>query len=125
MIKFAAFVETQAASQIQALLQPALCGTAARVVCVRHGMGHHNDGFETASCMNRDAGLNSIGVTQASHAGELLQLAGLFDSPERLLIVVSPMRRTLETALLLAGVDTWTAATVVQQAGGRNYGRRA
>ena len=84
MIKFAAFVETQAASQIQALHQPALCGTAARVVCVRHGMGHHNDAFETASCMNRDAELNSIGVTQASQAGELLQLAGLFDSPERL-----------------------------------------
>lgn len=111
--EFLAFVETRASSQLVALLRPPTAGCV-RVVCVRHGMGHHNDGFETASFMNRDAELNRIGVAQATQAGELLRAARLFERPERVLVVVSPMRRTLQTALLLLGADEWACPTVVQ-----------
>lgn len=114
MSEFANFVEERAPGQLTALLRPLGADTTARVVCVRHGMGHHNDGFETASFMNRDSELNRIGQAQATHAGELLRAVGLLDAPQKTLVVISPMRRTLQTALLLLGADEWQCPTIVQ-----------
>lgn len=114
MSEFTTFVDEHAPGQLTALLRPLAVDTTVRIVCVRHGMGHHNDRFETASFMNRDSELNLIGEAQALHAGELLRAVGLLDAPEKTLVVISPMRRTLQTALLLLGADEWQCPTIVQ-----------
>lgn len=49
-----------------------------------------------------------------ARARELLRSAGLFDSDAQPLVVISPMRRTLQTALGLFGCDAWAAPTAVQ-----------
>jgi hypothetical protein len=77
-----------------------------RVLTVRHGMGHHNDMHGGLSLFNRDASLNHVGVSQAEAAGAVLAASGHFDKLD--LVVVSPFRRTLETAahMLLAAQDS-------------------
>jgi len=82
------------------------------VMCVRHGMGRHNDAFQTASIMNRDAELNRVGVAQATESGRKLREGGLFERP--LLVVISPMCRTIQTALLIVGSDEWAHPTILQ-----------
>ena len=115
--EFVAFVQERAPGQLISLLQPLPPDAIARVVCLRHGMGHHNDGFEAASFMNRDAELNRVGTAQASRAGELLRAAGLFDQPRELLVVISPMRRTLQTALCALGAAVWEQASPAARTG--------
>mmetsp|Transcript_35503 Transcript_35503/g.93167 ORF Transcript_35503/g.93167 Transcript_35503/m.93167 type:complete len:233 (+) Transcript_35503:3-701(+) len=75
-------------------------------------MGRHNDGFQTASFMNRDAELNRVGVSQATDTGKMLRAGGLFEEP--LLVVISPFCRTIQTALLLIGSDEWDFPTILQ-----------
>lgn len=116
MAQFNAFVADAANHQILAVLRPVEPETAVRVVCVRHGMGRHNDAFQTASFMNRDAELNRVGVSQATETGRLLRDAGLFEQP--LLIVVSPFCRTIQTSLLVVGSDLWEHPTILQPLAG-------
>jgi broad specificity phosphatase PhoE len=66
--------------------------------------------------MNRDAELNRCGVWQATESGKLLRAAGIFE--QRLLVVVSPYCRTIQTALLLFGSDEWTHETILQPLAG-------
>ena len=61
--------------------------------------------------MNRDAELNRIGLEQAGRTGELLREANVFGMP--LLVVISPMRRTLQTTIGVFGADAWDAPTLV------------
>ena len=76
-----------------------------RVLTVRHGLGHHTDMHGGLSLFNRDASLNQVGISQAEAAGAVLAASGHFDKLD--LVVVSPFRRTLETAahMLLAAQD--------------------
>ena len=118
MSDFNTFVRDAAGYQVMAIQRPLEPETVARVICVRHGMGHHNDAFQTASFMNRDAELNRVGITQAAEVGDILRRAGVFEL-DRLLVVISPMCRTLQTALVLFGGEGWERAewahtTVIQ-----------
>jgi len=106
------FIENVAQLQVEALQRPVEPDTAVRVVCVRHGMGHHNDAFQTASFMNRDADLNRVGISQATETGNVLRASGLFERP--LLVVISPMTRTIQTALQVFGSDEWEHPTILQ-----------
>lgn len=108
---YEAFIRDRALLEASKLKERLPTGAVVRVVCVRHGMGHHNDGFELASFMNRDAELNRIGFEQARQTGELLRAHGAFRS--KFVAVVSPMRRTLQTALGVFGGDQWEAHTIV------------
>ena len=112
MADFKAFLDNGADYQVMALNRPLEPETVVRIVALRHGMGHHNDAFQTASFMNRDAELNRIGIAQALKVGEILRSAGLF--AQRLLVVVSPFCRTLQTAVTVIGTDTWEHPTIVQ-----------
>ena len=116
MADYNTFVACGASAQVSAIRRPIERDTAVRVVSVRHGMGHHNDAFQTASFMNRDAELNRVGISQASETGRILRDAGLFD--RELLIVVSPFCRTLQTLLRVVGTDTWDHPTVLQPLAG-------
>lgn len=49
MREYIEFATSVAPSQIEALAKPARPDAAVHVICVRHGMGHHNDGFEERS----------------------------------------------------------------------------
>jgi hypothetical protein len=71
-LDYATFERQRSASQLERAQAPLPSGAVVRVVCVRHGMGHHNDGYETASFMNRDAELNSVGLKQAENTGKML-----------------------------------------------------
>lgn len=53
--------------------------------------------------MNRDSQLNRVGVAQIKHTRELLLAAGVFR--RKPLVVVSPMRRTIETLVGLLGAE--------------------
>ena len=114
MTDFNSFMKNGAGFQLAALHRPLEPDTVVRLICVRHGMGHHNDAFQTASFMNRDAELNRVGISQATVTGKLLRSAGLFDKMERLLVVVSPFCRTLQTAVVVLGTDEWSHPTIVQ-----------
>ena len=70
-----------------------------RIVCLRHGHGFHNDAFGVSSLGNRDAALSELGREQCAALGRALSLL----APSWDLIVVSPFRRTLETAALVLG----------------------
>lgn len=71
-LDYATFERERSAAQLARAQAPLPAGAVVRVVCLRHGMGHHNDGYETASFMNRDAELNSVGVKQAEATGRML-----------------------------------------------------
>lgn len=85
--------------EIAALITPPPPRPQIRVLTVRHGMGHHNDMHGGLSLFNRDASLNHVGVAQAEAAGAVLAASGQFERID--LVVVSPFRRTLETAATL------------------------
>jgi broad specificity phosphatase PhoE len=104
-------------------------GNTKRVYFVRHGQGHHNvlweAGQETAACELRDPGLTSLGWEQAEAVARdpLLQKALFGDETEQAqLVVVSPLRRTTETAIgafdrWLQSQPTTTRPAVVLQSG--------
>lgn len=46
MDEYLGFVEQRAPAQTGRLAQPLPPRAAARIVAIRHGMGHHNDAFE-------------------------------------------------------------------------------
>lgn len=81
---------------------------------IRHGQGYHNvagtaDPSEWRSWAWEDAGLTEVGWEQARRLGEhvrALEKRRRF-SPE--LVVVSPLYRTLETAVGVFGREEWTA----------------
>jgi len=85
---------------------------AARVLVLRHGMGHHQDLGGALSIFNRDATLNDVGRAQASAVGDELQRTGISESLD--LVVVSPFTRTLETAALALGTRARSVKTIVQ-----------
>ena len=85
--------------EIQALKQPLPRRPFFRIVVVRHGMGHHNDLHGGLSLFNRDATLNDVGKRQSEAAGAVLAASGYLQQLD--LVVVSPFRRTLETAALM------------------------
>ena len=125
MADYTYFLDNRVSPILTELKEGLPSAAAVRVVCVRHGMGHHNDAFEVrpigtlpshgfhctnlcgsiqvASFMNRDAELNRVGIYQVARSGELLRTAGVFGP--NTLTVVSPMRRTLQTTLGLFGAD--------------------
>jgi hypothetical protein len=76
-----------------------LANNSVRVVCVRHGHGFHNDVGGLSNVGNRDALLSPLGIEQAKKLKDLLSRV-TFD-----MLVVSPMRRTLETSLHVLGED--------------------
>eukprot|EP00602_Paraphysomonas_sp_CaronLab_P011503 CAMPEP_0185038558 /NCGR_PEP_ID=MMETSP1103-20130426/34340_1 /TAXON_ID=36769 /ORGANISM="Paraphysomonas bandaiensis, Strain Caron Lab Isolate" /LENGTH=488 /DNA_ID=CAMNT_0027577037 /DNA_START=40 /DNA_END=1506 /DNA_ORIENTATION=- len=89
---------------------------AIRIIAVRHGMGMHNESLGVTSVANRDAQLvPEVGTLQAKETGQRLADLGVFMPPisDSLLVVISPFRRTLQTALDLIGEDMWTYPTVV------------
>jgi broad specificity phosphatase PhoE len=116
MADYDAFMAKGAGAQLSAIRRPLEPDTAVRVVAVRHGMGHHNDAFQAASFMNRDAELNRVGISQATETGRMLRDAGLFD--QQPLLVVSPFCRTLQTLLRVVGTDAWDHPTVLQPLAG-------
>lgn len=73
----------------------------ARVMAVRHGMGHHNDMGGALSMFNRDSSLNEVGQRQAEQVGVALMRAGIIHALD--LVVVSPFTRALETAVGIMG----------------------
>lgn len=85
---------------------------AARVLVLRHGMGHHQDLGGALSIFNRDATLNDVGRAQASAVGDELQRTGISESLD--MVVVSPFTRTLETAALALGTRARSVKTIVQ-----------
>jgi len=82
--------------ELAAMVTPPPPRPQIRVLTVRHGMGHHNDMHGGLSMFNRDASLNHVGVAQAEAAGAVLAASSQFEKLD--LVVVSPFRRTLETA---------------------------
>lgn len=87
-----------------------------RVLAMRHGLGFHNESLGIMSVANRDAQLvPDVGVAQAKDTGILLREVGLFSPPlsDSLLIVISPFRRTLQTAINVMGSNSWTIPTIV------------
>ena len=79
-----------------------------RVICVRHGHGFHNDVGGLSNVGNRDALLSPLGIEQAQSLGnELREREIHFD-----MIVVSPMRRTLETSIHILGNDIMKSTNV-------------
>lgn len=91
---------------------------AGRVVVLRHGMGYHNQAYGSHSYFQRDAELNIVGVEQAKLIGSLFRnVTGLFDLDSyngRLLFVVSPFTRTLQTLVHLMGKKEWDIPTIIQ-----------
>lgn len=99
-----------------------------RVVTVRHGFGKHNEGLGIGSVANRDAELvPSIGVPQAYASGRKMAEANLFKPPisNSLLIVISPFRRTLQTALYFMGNDRWIFPTIITPLAGEHTFERS
>ena len=82
--------------ELHALTAPLPPRPQIRVMSVRHGMGHHNDMGGGLSLFNRDASLNKVGKAQAEAVGAVLAASTHFEKLD--LVVVSPFRRTLETA---------------------------
>lgn len=78
---------------------PSSAETVCRVLVVRHGMARHNDLKGAFSYANRDAELNEVGQEQAKIIGNVLLSNGVHEDVD--LVVVSPFRRTLQTACLL------------------------
>lgn len=73
-----------------------------RVIVVRHGFGEHNKWHSVGSITHRDANLDDIGKIEAEIVGRAFAKAGIIEKLD--LAVISPFRRTLETAQhLLAG----------------------
>jgi len=79
-----------------------------RVVCVRHGHGFHNDVGGLSNVGNRDALLSPLGIEQSQALGSELR-----DVPFDM-IVVSPMRRTLQTSIHVLGDKATSAKTIIQ-----------
>jgi broad specificity phosphatase PhoE len=87
-----------------------------RVLAMRHGLGFHNESLGIMSVANRDAQLvPDVGVAEAKDTGALLREVGLFSPPisDSLLIIISPFRRTLQTAIHAMGSDAWTFPTII------------
>jgi len=73
-----------------------------RVIVVRHGFGEHNRWYQLGSLAHRDARLDDIGKAEAEIVGRAMAEVGIIELLD--LAVISPFRRTLETAQnLLAG----------------------
>lgn len=118
---FDQFEAQNAAMMIRRLKEPRSSDAIVRVVVMRHGMGKHQDGIAgTASAFNRDAELNEVGLEQASRSGFLLRDAGFFpkNDSRKLLVFVSPMKRTLQTAIRVFGSDSWPYLTIVEPLAG-------
>eukprot|EP01062_Namystynia_karyoxenos_P013551 TRINITY_DN1488_c0_g1_i1.p1 TRINITY_DN1488_c0_g1~~TRINITY_DN1488_c0_g1_i1.p1 ORF type:complete len:858 (+),score=231.33 TRINITY_DN1488_c0_g1_i1:127-2574(+) len=82
-----------------------------RVLCIRHGMGKHNDLAGAASHRNRDAELNAAGRAEADLVSCVLRAAGVIEATD--FVVVSPFRRALQTSLRIFGDDAPGKATCV------------
>ena len=80
-----------------------------RVVCVRHGHGFHNDVGGLSNVGNRDALLSPLGLEQCQLLQEKLARFH-FD-----MVVVSPMRRTLQTSIHVLGAVTSTSVRTLVQ----------
>jgi len=108
-------------SEVKAFRQKINTG-ATRVVAIRHGMGHHNDVAGLYSFHNRDADLNRVGIEEATLVGEHLREHGILGScdnqttplVEKYLLVISPFRRTIQTAINIMGSDSWSVPTVIE-----------
>jgi len=85
--------------------------SVARVLAVRHGMGHHNDLGGALSLFYRDSSLNCIGQEEAASAGDEMERVGIRKILD--LIVVSPFTRTLETAAGLLGSYARVIPTII------------
>lgn len=94
-------VERWGACELEALEMPCPEG-GMRVVVIRHGMGDHNN-LASFGFLKRDTELNVTGIEESQFSGQLLRTAGFFENLD--LIVVSPFRRTLNTALNVLSED--------------------
>eukprot|EP00927_Polykrikos_kofoidii_P012396 TRINITY_DN15339_c0_g1_i1.p1 TRINITY_DN15339_c0_g1~~TRINITY_DN15339_c0_g1_i1.p1 ORF type:complete len:590 (-),score=92.66 TRINITY_DN15339_c0_g1_i1:125-1726(-) len=99
-------------AELAAMMVPPSPPSVARVLCIRHGMGHHNDLGGALSLFNRDATLNEVGCRQAFLVGSRLQSAGVLGVLD--LVVVSPFTRALETAARVVGEAGRHIPTLVQ-----------
>eukprot|EP00755_Sulcionema_specki_P013336 Sspe_Gene.53744::Locus_29681_Transcript_1_1_Confidence_1.000_Length_3355::g.53744::m.53744 len=112
MSDFEAGMNQWGLSELVAWKTPRPAGSVGRVVVLRHGMGFHNDLHGAASHANRDAYLNPVGVLQAKRVGKLLRAAGVLEAVG--LLVVSPFKRALETALFVFERDARYTPTLIQ-----------
>eukprot|EP00930_Biecheleria_cincta_P088625 TRINITY_DN77886_c0_g1_i1.p1 TRINITY_DN77886_c0_g1~~TRINITY_DN77886_c0_g1_i1.p1 ORF type:complete len:463 (+),score=67.74 TRINITY_DN77886_c0_g1_i1:130-1518(+) len=100
------------AEELNAMLAEPPESVAARVLAVRHGMGHHNDLGGALSVFNRDATLNKVGHEQACAMRDFMVSLGVVHDLD--LLVVSPFTRALETAAQLLGPLAQCTPTIVQ-----------
>jgi hypothetical protein len=116
LLGYMAFEEFRAKGEIRKLSASRSPKAPVRVVCIRHGMGQHQEVAAVASIISRDASLTDTGVQEAARAGALMQEAGLFQ--QRLLVVISPMQRTLQTAICVLGSTQWDLPTLIDPMAG-------
>jgi hypothetical protein len=116
LLGYMEFEEFRAQGEIRKLSASRSPKSPVRVVCIRHGMGQHQEVNAVASIISRDASLIDTGVQEAARAGALMKEAGLFQ--QRLLVVISPMTRTLQTAICVLGSAQWDLPTLIDPKAG-------
>lgn len=80
-------------------------------------MGQHQEvSGGVASVVSRDASLTETGIEEAARAGSLMKEAGLFQ--QRVLVVISPFTRTLQTAICVFGTPQWELPTLIEPKAG-------
>lgn len=118
LLGYLEFEELRAPIEIKKMSAPRRVHDApVRVVCIRHGMGQHQEvSGGVASVVSRDATLTETGIEEAARAGSLMKEAGLFQ--QRVLVVISPFTRTLQTAICVFGTPQWELPTLIEPKAG-------
>eukprot|EP00038_Savillea_parva_P020496 m.31500 g.31500 ORF g.31500 m.31500 type:complete len:679 (+) comp4809_c0_seq1:61-2097(+) len=113
MEKFQQTIQTWLPRELEAFrAPPSSTDVVCRVMVIRHGMGKHNDLKGAFSYANRDAELNMVGREQCSMVGNSLRTNGILDELD--LAVVSPFRRTIQTANTIFGPEGKRIRTYIQ-----------